>query len=125
MRLPGAVMWKPILGLALSCGIGIIVGYALAIVLVSGWSFSFAVRHGVWRALRAKSMMEFYERAARTEREVYALHFVNVLHEVGGPSAPVPLTKAGVENMHRLAEERMKFDKTKRWYSYTFWEDKR
>jgi hypothetical protein len=58
--------------------IGMFLGYALAVVLVTGWSYSFTIRYGLWRALNAKDMMEFYERAAVEERQLYALHYMRL-----------------------------------------------
>jgi len=116
-------MVATLIAFAFGSAVGIAAGYALAVVLVSGWSFSFTVRHGIWRALRAKNLMDFYEKSARNEREVYALHFVEALREVGGPSAPVPRTKAGIDSIFRIAEMRMDFDKRKRWYTAASWRD--
>ena len=65
--------------------IGLFLGYALAVVLVTGWSYSFTIRYGLWKALNSKDMMEFYEKAAVNERQLYALHFYQVLKEIGGP----------------------------------------
>ncbi len=111
----------PIGCFAVGALIGLGVGLALSIALVNGWSFSFAARYGLWRALRSKSMMEFYEKSARNERELYALHFVTAMHEIGGPRAPIPTTRASLDGLYRVAETRMNFDKHKRRFAFLFW----
>lgn len=103
--------------------VGILGGYALAIVLVTGWSFTNAVRFGLARAFRAKNMMAFYEKSAQLEREMYSLHFVAAMQKIGGPGIHIPTDEQSLRGLYKLAEERMKFEKRKRPAMFYGWAD--
>ena len=91
----------------------LMVGYLMALMQLSGRSLSHVARKGFWQAMKFKNLPEWVEETAREEKEIYALHVILAIREIGGPTDTVPMTPKAWRNVYRLAEHRMKKEKRK------------
>lgn len=84
-----------------------IVGYSLAIGQLTGRKLSHVARKGFWDAMRTNYMKDYVEQAAREERQIFALHFLLAIKEIGGNQYHMPMSRESLVGLYKLAEVRM------------------